>query len=176
MSNELRHWMTLCEHQPDFIHGTEKNTTVLIVVHPGSACGSADFNLGSYGAEARAFLIQDLQHWSGGVIVIDGDLSNELAMPRFRPLDQAIKAALSQAAAKGAIAVRRAGNDPAQGRVVRQIIKQLGLLPTMTKFSLTGAWVQSSDDGGCVADVHRVLMRMGFTADVRDSALDLDSR
>jgi hypothetical protein len=52
---------------------------LLVIVHPGSACGSADFNLGKFEARAaRDTLRGAIEDWEGGVIVIDGELSDEL--------------------------------------------------------------------------------------------------
>ncbi len=40
---------------------------VLVVVHPGSACGSANFNIGQFEARsAREELADELTRWDGG--------------------------------------------------------------------------------------------------------------
>lgn len=69
---------------------------VLVLVHPGSACGSADFNLGSSEAsDARSRLANDLALWHGDIIVMDGFLSDEIAT--HPALDEAIQDALRRA-------------------------------------------------------------------------------
>lgn len=147
---------------------------ILVIVHPGSACGSADFNLGSAAFSERDFLTNDIANWSGGVIVIDSELGVELALPKYRHLSNAIDAAVSRAKSKGLIAIRRQGNDPAQVRVIRQIVKKLSLQPHNVGFEITGAWFHSLDGGGCVGSVHNALKNLGFRVVVRDSALNLD--
>lgn len=69
---------------------------VLVVVHPGSCCGSATALLGSSLASAcRKDLVQELDEWTGDLLVMDGFLSDEL--PDYPALDQAIKRALDRA-------------------------------------------------------------------------------
>lgn len=147
---------------------------ILVIVHPGSACGSADFNLGTNAAKARKLLINDIAHWHHGVIVIDGELSDELTHPSNQPLHRAINLALARARDLKLTSIRQYGHDPDQVQVIQQVIKQLSLLPKNARFLLTGAWLHSRDGGGCVGSVHQALSEMNFCAVVRDSALDLD--
>ena len=72
---------------------------ILVVVHPGSLCGSADFNVGvDAAAKARQALIHEIQRATGaGVIVIDGDLSDELNQEKYADLDGASTRGLEDA-------------------------------------------------------------------------------
>lgn len=55
------------------------NTEILVIVHPGSACGSAEMNLGKDNAQVQRLDMQQLiEGWEGGVVIIDGTLSDEL--------------------------------------------------------------------------------------------------
>lgn len=52
---------------------------MLVVVHPGSACGSADFNLGLIeGSRVRERLARTILGWTDEIVVVDNDLSDEL--------------------------------------------------------------------------------------------------
>lgn len=51
---------------------------IMIVVHPGSACGSADFNLGLEAPSLRDQLAQEISNWPHDILIVDGELSDEL--------------------------------------------------------------------------------------------------
>jgi len=142
---------------------------VLVVVHAGSACGSANFNLGKSDARSsRDFLAGFIERWNGHVIVIDGSLCDEL---EFHPqLRQAIDNALKRAKDRGLVSTRRVGEDPDQIDVVKEIV--LGLdLPRDTLFEVTGAWASHGEEG-CVNSVYDALHELGYTrATVSDSAV-----
>lgn len=68
---------------------------VLVLVHPGSACGSANFNIGKFEARAaRDALCSELDNWRGDVLVIDGELSDELEF--YPSFDLAIRDCLQR--------------------------------------------------------------------------------
>lgn len=144
---------------------------LLVVVHPGSACGSADFNLGRYEARAdREYLAQDIAAWNGPILVIDGQLSDEL--PHYPQLDSAIKGTLARAKANKQLSLRLYGDDdapPHQEDTARKFIKQQKLNPAEWEIELTGAWM--TEDTGCVRGVWKVFQAAGFPAEVRESAL-----
>lgn len=144
---------------------------MLVVVHPGSACGSADFNLGKYdGPVARDFLARDITGWNGSILVVDSELSDEL--PQNEHLNAAIASALARAKAGNQIAGRVHGDPMAQPRWVQQVTNFVkNLNPAEWLMELTGAW---ADHDGCVAHVYNTLVRRGFRCDIRDSALYLD--
>lgn len=147
---------------------------LLVIVHPGSACGSAEFNLGRYNAQAaRRFLAQDIASWQGSVLVIDSALSDEL--PQQPELNNAINHALTQAKSNDGISARVYGDNmvpPHQSQVARRFIKQMQLTASDWTVEMTGAWADA--DGGCVTDVYRVFHRLKFPVSIRDSALYLD--
>lgn len=132
----------------------------LILVHPGSLCGSADFNLGP--AEARRVrqsVIDDLNHWEGGVLVLDGDLSDELA--RHEDLKTAIDDALARARAAG-IGQRLAADDPEHIEIALEFLAEKAIAKD-TPIRLTGAWHHPDEaDTGCVTTCHAELVRNGF--------------
>lgn len=72
----------------------------LVVVHPGSALGSANMNLGKFEARAaRAALAFALEQWEGDVVVIHGEMSDEL--PYYPRLQEAIQGVLERNRASG---------------------------------------------------------------------------
>jgi GNAT superfamily N-acetyltransferase len=147
-----------------------KPESILVIVHPGSACGSADFNYGSRDtADAeRTGLIREWTNWRGGVIVIDGELSDEL--PDYPELNAALTSVVDRAKSAGKVSLREYGQDPAQVRVIKQVVKTRGWTPADVQFSCTGAWAYSDSDG-CVGDVNKVLRQMGFSSKITDAAL-----
>lgn len=148
--------------------------TVLILVHPGSACGSADFNLcPELASTYREKLAQDLSGWTGDMFVIDGQLSDELKDLAFRHLGKAITSALVRSRNAGFRARRIMGCDsipPHQCERVRAWIEDGTLDPKTMQISLTGAWY-NEDGGGCVGDVQKILVKAGFEVTVRSSVV-----
>lgn len=148
---------------------------LLVLVHPGSACGSANMNLGRFDARAaRESLIQELKDWRGGVLVIEGSLSDELAdYPNFA---DAIAGALHRAHAAGAISLRVAGGDDEdldQTKAAQAFLAEHALDPETTPVTLTGAWYADDGTDGCVNDVQRVFESRRFRCEVVMSALSL---
>lgn len=150
---------------------------VLIVVHPGSCCGSANLNLGRFDARAaRDGLAYDLASWNGHIAVIDGDLSDEL--PDYQTLDRALTGALARNASSG-FKSRRIDGDAAadfdQAAAASALVTDLGLSPQSHMIKLTGAWTHGEDsDSGCVDDVYRALAADGFSVEILDCAFLLD--
>ncbi|WP_456717584.1 hypothetical protein [Bradyrhizobium sp. USDA 4350] len=107
------------------------------------------------------------------MLVIDGELSEDLKDPAFRELGQAIKEALGRCRAAGFRARRSWGCDnipPHQSDRVRAWIKDGTLDPETMRISLTGAWY-NLDGGGCVGGVQALLEEAGFDVSVRDSVV-----
>jgi hypothetical protein len=141
--------------------GEQAVEPLLILVHPGSACGSADFNLGRSVAKAeRQGLITDLNNSNGGLLVVDGDISDEL--PRYPALKGAIDEALARAKSRGLIAQRvfacdmKTTNWPTK---VKKMVQNMQLDP-QTPIEVTGAWVDG--ETGCVVAVYQTLQSLGF--------------
>lgn len=147
---------------------------VLVLVHPGSACGSADFNIGKFEARAsRDALAHELGTWDGALFVIDGALSDELA--DYPALDNAINLALAKAAAAGRIAKRVMGDDPDQVDRVRELAALMGAAARRATFQVTGAWYDPADQEGCVNSVVNTLREMGCSAAASDDAIRIDA-
>lgn len=159
-----------------FENETVQPTPLMIVVHPGSACGSANFNLGKYeGRAARDGLVHEISNWSGSVLVVDGELSDEL--PDYPELDSAIKQAIAKANAAKLGAGRIyacAMNTPNWPPLVAKAAKILKATPD-TPIKITGAWYSPGPMGGdgCVNAAWNALWDAGFRKlDVMDSAVE----
>jgi len=127
---------------------------VLVIVHPGSACGSADFNLGKTARTVRAALADEITRWTGDFLVIDGDLSDEL--PHY-DIGRTLVRALADAERDGRHAHRTYACALQAGwpdKAADEFFKIWD--PKVTKVLITGAWYQ--DDGhGCINAVQRTL-------------------
>lgn len=148
---------------------------LLVLVHPGSACGSANMNLGRFDARAaRESLIQELKDWRGGVLVIEGSLSDELAdYPNFA---DAIAGALHRAKVAGAISLRVFGsddNDFNQTKATQAFLAEHALDTATSAITLTGAWYDDTGLDGCVNDVERVFLDHGYRCEISECALSL---
>lgn len=152
--------------------------TLLIVVHPGSCCGSADFNCGDEAAEAaRNILAEDLDGWTGALAVIDGELSSDLRQRRYRGLGSAMERALERAAGAGVPTIRIQGDHEDEFNQVSAALSlsdSLGLASGAWKVEVTGAWYDPTGDEGCVNSVVEALASVGVSATVRSSAVILD--
>lgn len=150
-------------------------TKILVLVHPGSACGSTDMSLGlSTGAAERQGLIQDLNSQSPqALVILEGLFNNELSWPKYLDLGQAITSLTTRTKDAGGQVFRRTAPDPTQMLVIRRLVSEQKWHPSHITFDLTGAWTNSEDPGsGCVNSVALALRKMGFTATIRDSAVD----
>jgi len=146
---------------------------VLVVVHPGSACGSATYNLGRTEAQsARGELADELTRWDGGVVVVDGELSDEL--PYYPHLANAIDGALARAAAAGHLSVRLEGDDPDQVAVIEALAAEQNWKERGVTCAVTGAWFHPKDGSGCVGGVHKALLALGIGAEVSNHAVCID--
>lgn len=143
---------------------------VLVIVHPGSACGSANDHYGSRNTAngVRDGLIYEWNAWQGGVIVIDGEFSDEL--PRYPALNAALSGVLARAKQRGLISIRRYGHDPDQIRVINALLKKLKIPADQVRFNVTGAWYYN-DSEGCVTSVYDAITSMGYKASISDFAL-----
>ena len=140
----------------------EGGARILVVVHPGSALGSANFNLGRADARAaRETLAEEIAGFDGHVVVIHGGLSSELSdYPIF---DRALRGALNGAHAKGRLAAEMYGCDntgPHHPDAARRLV---GRFPALRGCSIvcTGAWATEDNSSGCVNDVADSLRAAG---------------
>ena len=146
----------------------DETPTAMIVVHPGSACGSATAHLGRAAADSsRQSMVQSIEHHTGALFIVDGDLSDEL--PDYPKLNAAILNGLKKTKTSGRI---YACDDmtPNWPEVVKKYIAEQNI-PKNTFFNLTGAWYFEDDSAGCINAVYDVLRSLGFGVDVLDSAL-----
>ncbi len=149
---------------------------ILILVHPGSTCGSANFNLGQDLASAsRRELVQDLQSWKGHFLVFDGNLSDEL--PRFKELNQAMLGCAIRTEENGFQALRINACDNSeytQDDATLDIFLNQSI-DRQTKIKLTGAWYNPISNDGCLFSVCEILYDLGYeNFEVLDSAFSED--
>jgi hypothetical protein len=140
----------------------------LIVVHPGSVCGSADFNLGGVkAAQAREKLSNTLFSWKGDVLVIDGELSRELD---YYPLPSlAIKNKSDTGKVKRTIACSLNDEnwvEKACGFISKNVTQETPVL-------LTGAWHEQNGESGCINAIEKILNDMGYKTTISDCAFVL---
>ncbi|MCZ8254449.1 MAG: hypothetical protein O9327_02055 [Polaromonas sp.] len=157
-----------------------RSAPILVLVHPGSACGSANYNIGRADAKCgREALALALDEHAGGVIVIDGALSDEL--PDYPDFNGAIDQALARARSNGLTSMRVMGCDSENFDQTRAIAAVLEDHPALKdhEFIVTGAWYEAptADDaepGGCVGSVLTALATLGARARVDESALEME--
>lgn len=130
----------------------------LILVHPGSLCGSANFNLGRVEARAvRDAVVADLRAWAGNVLVLDGLFSDEL--DDYPDLQSAIDEAVARAPVFGR---RIDADDPEHADLAVAFLQQQAL-PADVEVSLTGAWYDPTDASGCVNATRDALAAAGYS-------------
>jgi hypothetical protein len=127
---------------------------ILVVVHPGSACGSADFNLGTEAGPAREALAVEIMTWPHAMLVVDGDLNDEIE--HYAMLAIALENAGDVKERK---MIRVQACDPTEGwpEIVGKALDDEwpgGPHDVL----VTGAWVEP-DDGGCVNAVVQAVGR-----------------
>lgn len=148
---------------------------ILVLVHPGSLVGSANYNVGRDQARAtRADIARELDAWCGDVLVINGVLCDELASAPL--LQQSIQRCLERNVQAGHDCRQVLGEDPDQIERIRQYMVQRGAALQGAQFHLTGAWY-GPNQYGCVGSVEAELRAAGHAVEVSDTALvDPDSQ
>lgn len=122
--------------------------SILIIVHPGSACGSADFNLGDDAPEARHALAKQIREWNGHLMVVDGALSTELDV--YPQIGLAIENAIDEASLRGRRASRVLACDFTHDEWPSVAVAHLDEHHAGgERVVLTGAWVEP-EGGGCI--------------------------
>lgn len=148
------------------------SSSILVVVHPGSLCGSANHSLGKYEARGvRDEIAHALRGWVGGVVVVDSEFSDELEF--YPDLDQSLADAVSRAGSAG-MGIRFYADDPEHGEaLVRQFAQYE--IPRGTNVAVTGAWYDPSGRSGCVNLAVQSLRAAGYeTCSVHESAAEID--
>ena len=140
----------------------------LVVVHPGSTCGSADFNLGGIpAAMAREKLAKTLYDWNGKVLVIDGSLSDELEIYATPALALIVKEDVGLLERTMACAMTTERWLEKATQFITERVKN------ETQIVITGAWQQKDDRQGCVDAVHQKLTEQGYMATISPCALEM---
>jgi hypothetical protein len=147
------------------------NYPILVITHPGSACGSADFNLGGNGylsQSCREAMIEQFNSWQGGLIVLSGDFDDELRQPKYRSFGNAIDALLSRTQAAGKVSIRKLAPDPDNAKAITKILSD----PTnrASQYICTGAWWYGGDDG-CVGATAAAIRALGFSPEISDTVV-----
>lgn len=153
----------------------------LILVHPGSACGSADYNVGwGIAGRVRGDIQEKLEAWEGHVVVLDGYLSVEI----YRGFADQITRALRRARESGALGLRLWGDDagedpyddwqglsrnnqPAIFENQEDAARWLATWLQSEEIVVTGAWATKDGRSGCVNAVVDVLRERLPYADVQ---------
>lgn len=130
--------------------GRERLTVgeLLVVVHPGSLCGSVNMHLGIAAESTRHAVTSEICEWAGAVAVIGGDFDDELEHPRYASL----RAALSRASFK----VYGAATDLGLKKAARRILRRFRI-DERCRVTVTGAW-HDHDGNGCVTCVAKTMM------------------
>lgn len=142
----------------------KEENTALVVVHPGSACGSADFNLGlEEGAQARHALARTLHDWKGPVVIVDGELSTDLE--HYPQIGIAIDNLLDQA--NESIRIYACATQDGWAENATRAVMDLGYAGA----ALTGAWHHPEDRSGCIDAMAEQLSAAGLKVEVLPCAL-----
>lgn len=144
---------------------------LLVLVHPGSACGSAEMHLGREEArEGREGLIDELDAWRGGLLVVDGDFSDELECPFCRELGQAIRDALDRAAQAVFPSERIHADASRSGWVgrVKYCVKRMAPSAVL----VSGVWKEKD---GCVVAVWEAVRELRIPVEMSEYALTSDA-
>lgn len=150
---------------------SDSDRETLILVHPGSMCGSARMQLGRREADAaRAEVLDRVASHDGPLLVIDGALSDELSHSENALINQAVQ----RSVAAGHLAGRVWGCDSGEapftgwsglrtdgGRLVfdGQEAAASDLAPALPQgpILVTGAWAGSNSGDGCVNSVANAI-------------------
>lgn len=162
----------------------EDAPTALVLVHPGSLCGSARMMIGKMEADsARQDILQEVSDHLGPLIVIDGFLSDELSTEE----EDLIREALDKNAASGHLSLRLWGCDagerpyptwmPYGGSMEGTIFEgqeeaASAIAPRLADHSIlvTGAWATEDLSSGCASSVLVALRdALGGAAEVEHS-------
>lgn len=161
--------ITAAEAHPTGATVAGNSDPLLVVVHPGAGCGSANHSLGhAHAIETRRALENLLAQWHGRVVIIDGTSSDEL---ENYPLGGAITRALDTARDHHAIAERIFACDDETAHWPERVTGHLADLPRSQTIVLAGAWytpnpsINDNDpmvSRGCVNALYAELAKSGF--------------
>lgn len=138
---------------------------VLVVVHPGSLCGSADMHLGSWAPATRELIAAEITSWPGRVAVITGDLDDELKCAKYTGL----RVSLTRAD----YCTHGSPYSDTLARAARRIAKRFRL-KCGDEVTVTGAW-NDEDGTGCVTAVGQTFEKLGVLVAISGNAPASDS-
>lgn len=140
------------------IQGINFGPGVLIVVHPGSLCGSYHTNP-AFRAATLSSLLREISEWPGAFALVHGEFHDEIG--HYPNIEAALKIA---AAARES---RRYEAEPTDVDLERAAIRIFQDFKLQGRHAMvTGAWADPAD--GCVTAVSASLLRLG--ANVKISA------
>jgi hypothetical protein len=148
--------------------------SILILVHPGSACKQAD-NTARENAEAmRIKLAKELTGWEGGILIIDNQYSHDLN--HYPSFNAAVGNAIRSAEKRGSPVARIFACDEISTDWTDLIANALKAwrLDEDTYFDITGAWYSRQGHKGSVNVVYDLIMRMGFQGNISNNAISAD--
>jgi hypothetical protein len=145
---------------------------ILVVVHPGSLCGSANHSLGRFVARGvRDEIAHLLREWTGPVVVVDSEFSDELGF--YPNLSESLADAVTTGGAAG-LGVRLYADDPVHGQALVRLFAELGV-PSGANVAVTGAWYDPSGQSGCVNLAVQSLQEAGYNnCSVHGSAAEIE--
>lgn len=135
-------------------------------------------NLGGFDARAgRDALMWGFDHWEGDVVVIHGELSDEL--PHYPAFQSSLTALLDRSRQAGFRGDEILGDDGGaseenQEMAIARWVSEHHIDPKTSAFQVTGAWYYPEDSSGCVGSVIDQLRLLGYSAEVHDSVLEQD--
>jgi hypothetical protein len=144
-----------------------------VIVHPGSLCGSADFDLGREGGDSlRKAVLADLASLSGHVLVIHGELSDEIAdypdlFEGLQAMRARIKGERHSYTSITACALGAEDWEQDVAAALAKLLKRIGHLPPCL---ITGAWFYG-DGNGCVEAVAEIATQAGLTPKILPGAM-----
>lgn len=100
-----------------------------------------------------------LQSWNGDVLVLLGDLCDELDC--YPQLQKAIDTAMKHSAAEGGRGVAIDAPDPDHPEIALRQLKEWEVAAG-APLRLTGAWFDPTDASGCINSTHEALRNAGF--------------
>lgn len=111
----------------------------------------------------------EIRAHEGPVVVVDGDLSDELKY--YPDLDKAICETLERQEKLGFSCSRIIADDNTEGSWPEDVALHVKSQFKPQKINITGAWYYPDDSGGCVNAVCAALNDKGYLCEVLESAL-----
>jgi len=138
------------------VTGVQERPGLMIIVHPGSLCGSYHTSW-DFSANQLASLLNEIHAWRGQFAVFHGELSDEI------PHYVNVKKTIEHAYASGAKDYNVSNDERDLNAGAKEVFQAFQLKGTPT--FVTGTWADEKD--GCVTTVAKQLRQLG--ADVKVS-------